>query len=154
VRPDLGHQAVGAEVGRRGEGPPRAVEAVSDGAGRLRQLAPGEEGLPRAEEGAQPHRPCSIHVRARPAAPAGRSRFGTLQADPSDASLSQRPPEHIRVFADAGDSIRVLPQLVNWPEIGRAIITELSPLFDGQVPAREAAEAVKRAVNPLLRPAR
>lgn len=68
--------------------------------------------------------------------------------------VNQRPPEHIGVFAEGGDSIRPLPLFPNWPEIGRAINAELTPRFMGRASARGAADAVERAVDPLFKSAR
>jgi multiple sugar transport system substrate-binding protein len=64
--------------------------------------------------------------------------------------LSMRPPEHIRVFVDGADYVRPMPLFTNWPEINRALNEELTPLWNGQKSARDAALAAKRAVDPLI----
>jgi hypothetical protein len=49
--------------------------------------------------------------------------------------------------------VRLDPQVSNWRDIEAAIDTELAPLWDGQRSAREAATAIKRIVDPMLKEA-
>jgi hypothetical protein len=57
------------------------------------------------------------------------------------------------MFVEGQKYVRLDPQTTTWRDIEPAIAAELTPLWDGQRSAKEAAEAVKRAVDPLLKQA-
>jgi multiple sugar transport system substrate-binding protein len=76
----------------------------------------------------------------------------SIQLHP-EVAVPGRPPEHFKLFVEGQKYVRLDPQVSNWAEIEAAIGRELTPLWDGQRSAREAAAAVKRVVDPLLKEA-
>jgi ABC-type glycerol-3-phosphate transport system substrate-binding protein len=76
----------------------------------------------------------------------------SIQVHPEVLTPGQAPA-NARLFVEGQKYVRLDPQTSNWSEIEAAINKELVPLWDGQRSAREAAQAVKRAVDPLLKAA-
>jgi multiple sugar transport system substrate-binding protein len=76
----------------------------------------------------------------------------SIQVHP-EVAVSGKSPEHFKMFVEGQKYVRLDPQVTTWREIEAAIDKELGPLWDNQRPAREAAAAVKRAVDPLLKDA-
>jgi multiple sugar transport system substrate-binding protein len=76
----------------------------------------------------------------------------SIQVHP-EVAVSGKSPEHFKMFVEGQKYVRLDPQVTTWREIEAAIDKELIPLWDNQRPAREAAAAVKRAVDPLLKEA-
>jgi multiple sugar transport system substrate-binding protein len=76
----------------------------------------------------------------------------SIQAHP-EVAVAGRSPEHFKMFIEGQKYVRLDPQVSNWQEIQTATDRELVPLWDGQRTAREAAAAVKRVVDPLLKAA-
>jgi len=76
----------------------------------------------------------------------------SIQVHP-EVAVAGRPPEHFKMFVEGQKYVRLDPQTSNWREIEAAIDKELVPLWDGERSAREAAAAVKRVVDPLLKAA-
>ena len=64
-----------------------------------------------------------------------------------------RAPRNIKVFVDGLAALRPDPQATNWGEVEAAMTKELAPLWTGEKSAREVANAVKRAIDPLLQQA-
>lgn len=64
-----------------------------------------------------------------------------------------RAPKSFKLFVEGQKYVRLDPQVTTWREIEPVVARELAPLWDGQRSARDAAEAVKRAVDPLLKQA-
>jgi multiple sugar transport system substrate-binding protein len=64
-----------------------------------------------------------------------------------------RWPKNFKLFVEGQKYVRLDPQVTTWREIEPVVARELTPLWDGQRSARDAAEAVKRAVDPLLKQA-
>jgi hypothetical protein len=67
-----------------------------------------------------------------------------------EVAVPGRAPEHFKLFVEGQKYVRLDPQTTTWRDIEATIDKELTPLWDGQRSAREAAAAVKRAVDPLL----
>jgi multiple sugar transport system substrate-binding protein len=76
----------------------------------------------------------------------------SIQVHP-EVMMPGRPPANFKLFVDGQKHVRLDPQVSNWTEIETAIGKELTPLWDGERTAREAAQAIKRAVDPLLKEA-
>lgn len=74
----------------------------------------------------------------------------SVARSPAFLDTQGKPPKHMATFIDAQDILRVPPQLVNWPEINQALVRELDYLWTGRRPAREVAQAIKQAIEPLL----
>jgi len=88
------------------------------------------------------------HARSGATFPSRKS----IQLHP-EVAVAGRAPEHFKLFVDGQRYVRLDPQVSNWRDIEAAIDTELGPLWDGQRSAREAATAVKRIVDPMLKEA-
>jgi multiple sugar transport system substrate-binding protein len=88
------------------------------------------------------------HARTGATFPSRRS----IQLHP-EVAVPGRAPEHFKLLVDGQKHVRLDPQVSNWSEIEAAIGRELTPLWDSQRSAREAAAAVKHAVDPLLKQA-
>jgi multiple sugar transport system substrate-binding protein len=73
----------------------------------------------------------------------------SVQVHP-EVAVPGRAPEHFKLFVEGQKYVRLDPQTTTWRDIEATIDKELTPLWDGQRSAREAAAAVKRAVDPLL----
>jgi multiple sugar transport system substrate-binding protein len=76
----------------------------------------------------------------------------SIQVHP-EVAVPGRSPEHFKMFVEGQKYVRLDPQTTSWRDIEPAILAELNPLWDGQRSAKEAADAVKRAVDPLLKQA-
>lgn len=61
------------------------------------------------------------------------------------------PPEHIRLYAQAGEYLHPDPQAVRWSEILQHVNREMAALWNGTQPANAVAAAIKRQVDPLLK---
>jgi multiple sugar transport system substrate-binding protein len=88
------------------------------------------------------------HARSGATFPSRKS----IQLHP-EVAVPGRAPEHFKLFVDGQRFVRLDPQVSNWRDIEAAIDAELGPLWEGQRPAREAAMAVKRVVDPMLKEA-
>ena len=62
----------------------------------------------------------------------------------------QRPPEHFNIFVEAGDHVRVDPQVLRWSQINGVIGQHLTDLWDGRRTARDVAGAICQGVEPYL----
>lgn len=62
-------------------------------------------------------------------------------------------PKNLKVFVEGLNHLRLDPQTTNWGEIEAATATEMAPLWTGEKSARDVAQGVKRAVDPLLKAA-
>jgi ABC-type glycerol-3-phosphate transport system substrate-binding protein len=76
----------------------------------------------------------------------------SIQLHP-EVAVPSRAPEHFKLLIEGQKYVRLDPQVTTWREIEAATDKELIPLWDGQRSAREAAAAVKRVVDPLLKEA-
>jgi multiple sugar transport system substrate-binding protein len=76
----------------------------------------------------------------------------SIQVHP-EVAVPGRSPEHFKMFVEGQKYVRLDPQTTSWRDIEPAILAELNLLWDGQRSAKEAADAVKRAVDPLLKQA-
>ena len=88
------------------------------------------------------------HARSGATFPSRKS----IQLHP-EVAVPGRAPEHFKLFVDGQRFVRLDPQVSNWRDIEAAIDAELGPLWEGQRSAREAAMAVKRVVDPMLKEA-
>jgi multiple sugar transport system substrate-binding protein len=75
------------------------------------------------------------------------------QANSKEYLNSGQPPKNLKVFVDGLPFLRPDPQTTNWDEINAELTKEMAPLWSGEKSAREVANAVKRAVDPLLKQA-
>ncbi len=57
------------------------------------------------------------------------------------------------MFVEGQKYVRLDPQTTTWRDIEAAMDKELVPLWDGERSEREAAAAIKRVVDPLLKEA-
>jgi len=64
-----------------------------------------------------------------------------------------QPPKSLKVFVDGLPNLRPDPQTTNWVDVEAALTKEMAPLWSGEKSAREVANAVKRAIDPLLQQA-
>jgi multiple sugar transport system substrate-binding protein len=62
----------------------------------------------------------------------------------------QRPPEHFNIFVEAGDHVRIDPQVLRWSQINGVIGQHLTDLWDGRRTARDVAGAICQGVEPYL----
>ena len=76
----------------------------------------------------------------------------SIQLHPQVAVADQMP-RSFKMFVEGQQHVRLDPQLTNWRDVEAAINKELTPLWDGQRSAREAATLVKGVVDPLLKEA-
>jgi multiple sugar transport system substrate-binding protein len=76
----------------------------------------------------------------------------SIQVHP-EVAVPGQAPEHFKMFVEGQKYVRLDPQVSNWMDVEAAITKELVPLWNGERTARDAAGAVKRAVDPLLKEA-
>lgn len=64
-----------------------------------------------------------------------------------------KPPAHLKMFVDAQSALRLDPQTDNWAQIDTAITKEMDLLSTNKNSAKEVAQKIKAAVDPLLKAA-
>lgn len=63
----------------------------------------------------------------------------------------KKKPDHAEVWITSVERFgRTPPATTNWAEVDAALSKELSPLWNGQRTAREAVQAIKQTVDPLV----
>ena len=65
---------------------------------------------------------------------------------------SSKPPKKIGIFVTACEKLgRTGPSSTNWDEVANVMAQEVAPLWNGERTARDAAGAIKRAADPLVK---
>ena len=62
------------------------------------------------------------------------------------------PPAHMSLFAEGAGLLRLDPSAPRWTEIDPILNGELEKLWSGEQPPKQVADAIKRLVDPLLKP--
>jgi ABC-type glycerol-3-phosphate transport system substrate-binding protein len=69
----------------------------------------------------------------------------TLFVDP------QRPPRHADLWITSVERYgKTMPSTLNWNDVEAALNKELTPLWNGERTARDAVQAIKGTVDPLV----
>jgi multiple sugar transport system substrate-binding protein len=63
---------------------------------------------------------------------------------------SRRPPEHFTIFVEAGDHVKIDPQVLRWSQINGVFGQHFGDLWDGKRTAKEIAAAICQGIEPYL----
>jgi multiple sugar transport system substrate-binding protein len=62
----------------------------------------------------------------------------------------QRPPEHFNIFVEAGDHVKIDPQVLRWSQINGVIGQQVNDLYDGKRTAKDIAASICQGIEPYL----